>query len=59
MKNLASLKGAKVLSKKEQQSVSGGLGPGACFPTGGEIVHCDTTCHCPGIWHNGCCWVCH
>ena len=63
MKELKSLANAKILSKKEQQSVKGGKISIIIDPCGegGEILERYTTkeeCDGNGIWSSNRCWTC-
>lgn len=58
------LKGARVLSKTEQQSIHGGLIPDKCDQNNGNTGQsCNTHSDCTGpgspVCHRGCCntWV--
>ena len=60
MKDLKKLKGAKIISKKEQKNVTGGARPvGPCGFTGGVQIDWEPGEYCPGILSNGECWVCY
>jgi hypothetical protein len=46
IENLSNLKGAQLLSKKEQQSISGGSHPIDCEESGGIWTCVGSTCGC-------------
>ncbi|MEM6721324.1 MAG: hypothetical protein AAF611_18495 [Bacteroidota bacterium] len=61
LKNISNLKGAEVLSKKDQKTLSGGRPTRPCGETGGVVVGWSQE-RCFGwgiIWANGRCYICY
>ncbi|PKQ68492.1 hypothetical protein BZG01_04580 [Labilibaculum manganireducens] len=63
MKDLQKLNGAKILSNKEQQKITGGWKGLPLDPCGGggEVLTRYTTqeeCNGHGIWSGNLCWTC-
>ena len=67
MKKLMSLKGLKIMNRKDLKKINGAslsIGTGVCGGTGGFLLGCDTYIYniCLGIggnnW-NGCCYACY
>lgn len=63
LKSILNVEGAKALKKTEQESINGGLRPGAgpCGGTGGMVVsnhHCGLGTYGTN-WYNGQCYACY